>query len=343
MAVNCGVSWGICATRVTLLDPEGNVADVESNSYSSDQVVSIAMSSNIEEGTSFSRKNGCGCSIARFRSKNIFNWFEFAFEDGALEPAMQALMVAEDEAISDGADVVGVAFGAQDLTCGAGDVGVALEFWSQHIFGGGLDLLHPYVHWVFPMTVWARGDNTAEEDFMAEGHGASRRAVMHNDFVIVGPADDPARVSKASDAPEAFADIAEAEDSFASRADESGTNTKELALWDASGINPKGSWYIETGQGMGETLTIADQKEAYTLSDRGTFLATDNLDSQLLLEGGTDLLNPYHVIVVKGDDLNTACARLFSSWIISPGTQKTIAAFGVAEYGEPLFFPDARG
>ena len=199
------------------------------------------------------------------------------------------------------------------------------------------------------MELGARGDAdvllvhspAAEEDFMAEGHGASRKAVMHNDFVIVGPADDPAHVSKASDAPEAFADIAEAEDNFASRADESGTNAKELALWDAAGIKPKGSWYIETGQGMGETLTIADQKQAYTLSDRGTFLATDNLDSKLLLEGGEDLLNPYHVIVVEGDDLNTACARLFSSWITSTGTQKAIANFGVAEYGEPLFFPDA--
>lgn len=183
----------------------------------------------------------------------------------------------------------------------------------------------------------------AEDEFMAEGHGASRHPVMHNDFVIVGPGDDPARVSKAGDAPEAFADIAHAEDEFASRADESGTNAKELELWDAAGIKPKGSWYIETGQGMGETLTIADQKQAYTLSDRGTFLATDHLDSKLLLEGGMDLLNPYHVIVVKGDDLNTTCAKLFSRWITSPGTQRTIADFGVAEYGEPLFFPDAQG
>jgi tungstate transport system substrate-binding protein len=183
----------------------------------------------------------------------------------------------------------------------------------------------------------------AEEDFMAEGHGASRKAVMHNDFVIVGPRDDPAHISNAGDAPEAFADIADAEDEFASRADESGTNAKELELWDAAGIQPKGSWYIETGQGMGETLTIADQKQAYTLSDRGTFLATDNLDSKLLLEGGKDLLNPYHVIVVKGDGLNTTCAKLFSSWITSPGTQETIADFGVAEYGEPLFSPDAQG
>ena len=201
------------------------------------------------------------------------------------------------------------------------------------------------------MELGARGDAdvllvhspAAEEEFMADGHGASRKAVMHNDFVIVGPADDPGHIAKAADAPDAFTDIAEAEDDFASRADESGTNAKELELWDAAGIKPKGSWYIETGQGMGETLTIADQKEAYTLSDRGTFLATDNLDSKLLVEGGKELLNPYHVIVVKGDGLNTNCAKLFSRWITSPATQKTIADFGVAEYGEPLFFPDAQG
>jgi tungstate transport system substrate-binding protein len=200
------------------------------------------------------------------------------------------------------------------------------------------------------MELGARGDADvllvhspdAEREFMAEGHGVNRKAVMHNDFVIVGPADDPAQISKAGDAPAAFAKIADAKAGFASRGDDSGTNAKELELWDAAGIEPKGSWYIETGQGMGETLTIADQKDAYTLSDRGTFLAMGNLDSKLLLEGGKDLLNPYHVIVVKGEGLNTACAKLFSSWITSPRTQKTIADFGVAEYGEPLFFPDAR-
>ena len=141
----------------------------------------------------------------------------------------------------------------------------------------------------------------AEEEYMDGGHGVSRKAVMHNDFIVVGPADDPAHVKGAGSAAEAFTGIAKAEAPFASRADESGTNTKELSLWEAAGIEPKGSWYIETGQGMGETLTIASQKQAYTLSDRGTFLATDNLDLDLLVEGGKDLLNPYHVIVVKGE------------------------------------------
>ena len=183
----------------------------------------------------------------------------------------------------------------------------------------------------------------AEEEFMDGGHGASRRAVMHNDFIVVGPADDPAKIAHAASGPAALARIATAEAAFASRADESGTNTKELSLWEAAGIKPGGSWYIETGQGMGETLTIASQKQAYTLSDRGTFLATDNLDLELLVEGGNDLLNPYHVIVVRGDQVNRDCAQEFSDWITSPTTQRRIGRFGVADYGQQLFVPDAGG
>jgi tungstate transport system substrate-binding protein len=182
-----------------------------------------------------------------------------------------------------------------------------------------------------------------EQEFMDAGHGVSRKPVMHNDFVVVGPPDDPVGVKGARSAAEAFTRIAQAEAPFASRADESGTNTKELSIWEAAGSEPKGAWYIETGQGMGETLTIAGQKQAYTLSDRGTFLATDNLDLNVVVEGGEDLLNPYHVIVVKGEDVNLGCAQQFSGWIISPAVQDEISRFGVAEYGEPLFFPDAKG
>ena len=183
----------------------------------------------------------------------------------------------------------------------------------------------------------------AEQEYMDAGHGVSREAVMHNDYVVVGPADDPAHVKGADSAAEAFAGIAKAQAPFASRADESGTNTKELSLWEAAGVEPEGSWYIETGQGMGETLTIASQKQAYTLADRGTFLATDNLDLDVLVEGGKDLLNPYHVIVVEGEDVNRACAQKFSDWITSPTIQDEIGRFGVAEYGEQLFVPDAEG
>jgi len=183
----------------------------------------------------------------------------------------------------------------------------------------------------------------AEEEYMDAGHGESRKPVAHNDFVVGGPADDPAHVKGADSAAEAFAGIAKAQAPFASRADESGTNAKELSLWEAAGVEPGGSWYIETGQGMGETLTIAGQKRAYTLADRGTFLATDNVDLDVLVEGGDDLLNPYHVIVVKGEDVNRACAQKFSDWITSPKIQDEIGRFGVAEYGEPLFVPDAEG
>jgi tungstate transport system substrate-binding protein len=183
----------------------------------------------------------------------------------------------------------------------------------------------------------------AEQEFMDGGHGVSREAVMHNDFIVVGPAEDPAKIKGAGSAAEAFTRISEHEAPFASRADESGTHTKELSIWEAAGIEPAGSWYIETGQGMGETLTIAGQKRAYTLSDRGTFLATDNVDLDLLVEGGSDLLNPYHVIVVEGEGVNRECAQAFAGWITSPETQEEIERFGVAEYGEPLFFPDAKG
>ena len=183
----------------------------------------------------------------------------------------------------------------------------------------------------------------AEQEFMDGGHGVSRRAVMHNDFIVVGPPGDEAGIRGGKSAADAFTKIAEAEAPFASRADESGTNTKELSLWETAGIEPKGSWYIETGQGMGETLTIASQKQAYTLSDRGTFLATDSLDLDLLVEGGDDLLNPYHVIVVKGKGVNRACAQEFSDWIVAPETQTEIGRFGVDEYGEPLFHADAKG
>ena len=182
-----------------------------------------------------------------------------------------------------------------------------------------------------------------EEEFMAEGHGDSRKAVMHNDFVLLGPADDPARIGQADAAPDALTRISEQEAAFASRGDDSGTHAKELSLWETAEVEPNGSWYFETGQGMGETLTIADQRQAYTLSDRGTFLATENLDSELLVEGGEELLNPYHVIVVEGDSVNRACARPFSTWITSPRTQRAIGRFGVAEYGKQLFVPDAEG
>ncbi len=181
----------------------------------------------------------------------------------------------------------------------------------------------------------------AEETYMAQGHGLSRAAVMHNDFVLLGPRDDPAHTD-GKGAVAALRAIAAAHAPFASRADASGTNAKELALWDRAGVRPSGGWYVRTGQGMGETLTIASQKQAYTLSDRGTFLATRNLDLRILSQGGAELANPYHVIVVRHPGTNLGCAREFAGWVTSAATQREIGHFGVARYGQPLFFPDAR-
>jgi len=181
----------------------------------------------------------------------------------------------------------------------------------------------------------------AEEAFMKAGHGLSRRAVMHNDFVVVGPPRDPAGVARTRSAPAAFKRIAAAHAPFASRGDDSGTNAKELKIWQSAGVTPQGSWYFKTGQGMGETLTIASQKGAYTLSDRGTFLATKALDSKIVEQGDAALQNYYHVIVVRHSDTNTACAKAFSNWITSPSTQRVIGAFGVKTYGRALFHPDA--
>ena len=185
----------------------------------------------------------------------------------------------------------------------------------------------------------------AEEDFMAAGNGESRLVVMHNDFIIVGPADDPAGIKDATNAGDAFKKIATAEALFLSRGDQSGTNTKELSLWTSAGIQPSGTWYQETGQGMGATLNVASDKQGYTLSDRGTYLAQkSNLDLDLLVEGDKALFNQYHVIVVdpkKHSNVNAEGARAFASFITSPTVQATIAQFGVKEYGQALFIPDA--
>jgi tungstate transport system substrate-binding protein len=181
----------------------------------------------------------------------------------------------------------------------------------------------------------------AEQTFMAQGQGASRLAVMHNDFVLVGPRADPAKAAGAGGAVAALQAIAHARAPFASRADDSGTNAKELKLWKQADMTPSGSWYIKTGQGMGPTLTIASQKRAYTLSDRGTFLAAKSLDSKILVQGGQALQNPYHVIVVKHSGTNVGCAQAFSRWITSAPTQRVIASFGKRQYGQALFHPDA--
>lgn len=187
----------------------------------------------------------------------------------------------------------------------------------------------------------------AEEAFMAAGHGANRRLVMHNDFVIVGPAADPAGIRGLAAAAEAFRRIAEHGSRFLSRDDDSGTHKKELELWEEVDIDPSGrGWYLETGIGMGQTLFIAFDKQGYTLSDRGTYLAfRQRIDLEVLVEGDPALLNVYHVIQVnpqKHAGVNAEGARAFVEFVVSPQVQEVIGGFGVREYGRPVFIPDAR-
>ncbi|MEZ4541750.1 MAG: substrate-binding domain-containing protein [Chloroflexota bacterium] len=195
-----------------------------------------------------------------------------------------------------------------------------------------------------------------EDAFVAEGHGINRRDVMYNDFVIVGPTADPAGVAGMPLASEALAAIAAANAPFASRGDDSGTHTKELSLWEAAGItpDPAGGWYNSLGQGMGETLTFANEAGAYTLTDRGTFLSMrDSLSDLAVMVGGDSidgnadpaLLNPYGVIPVnpdKSDAINNELAEKFAAWITSDAVQQQIGEFGVDTYGQPLFYPSAQ-
>lgn len=185
----------------------------------------------------------------------------------------------------------------------------------------------------------------SEETFMANGHGVERKLVMHNDFVIVGPADDPAGIKGTEVAADALTAIAEAQSGFVSRGDNSGTHQLELNLWDAAGIEPGGSWYREAGQGMGDVLRIASETGAYALTDRGTYLSLqDTLELEILVEGDPSLLNIYSVITVdpsKNDQINAEGAKAFMEYMVSPEAQAIIKDYGVEEFGQPLFFPDA--
>jgi tungstate transport system substrate-binding protein len=181
----------------------------------------------------------------------------------------------------------------------------------------------------------------AEEKFMASGYGVERKAVMYNDFIVVGPAADPAKVKGMTDASDAFTTIAAAKKLFFSRGDDSGTHNKEKALWKEAGITPEGDWYQTTGQGMGETLTITDQKGGYTLADRGTYLSKkEALSLEILVEGDKALFNQYHVMTVK-DANNPKGGTDFMNWIVSAPAQELIGSFGVAKFGQPLFVPNA--
>ncbi len=184
---------------------------------------------------------------------------------------------------------------------------------------------------------------TSEEEFVASGFGIERKDVMYNDFVIVGPADDPADVGAATSASDALKAIMDNGGTFYSRGDDSGTNKKELALWAAAGVeSPEGDWYQATGQGMGDTLKIASEKQSYTLTDRATFLnLRDALDIGITFEGSDDLFNQYGVIVVT-DATNMEGAQAFSDWITGSDGQAVIETYGIEKFGEPLFVPNAQ-
>ncbi|OPZ75188.1 MAG: PBP superfamily domain protein [Firmicutes bacterium ADurb.Bin456] len=183
-----------------------------------------------------------------------------------------------------------------------------------------------------------------EAKLIENGAGINHRLVMHNDFIIVGPPGDPAGI-KGSEAAGAFKRIAEKQEVFVSRGDQSGTHKMELKLWNTAGITPKGDWYQQSGTGMGATLNIANEKRGYTLSDRATYLAQKkNVKLDIMVEGEANLLNIYHVMQVnpeKFSKVNKDGGKAFADFMVAPETQKIIGDFGKDKYGEPLFFPDA--
>jgi len=186
----------------------------------------------------------------------------------------------------------------------------------------------------------------AEEEFMAAGHGVDRRLVMYNDFLIVGPASDPAAIKGMRLATAALQAIAGKGSLFISRGDDSGTHKAEMKLWQEIGFDPSGSsWYQEAGAGMGQTLMIASDKAAYTLADRATYARLNKrLSLDPLSEGDPTLLNIYHVIGVnpaRHRGLNVEGAQAFADFLVSPQAQEMIRTFGVEQYGQPLFFAAA--
>ena len=190
-----------------------------------------------------------------------------------------------------------------------------------------------------------------EKQYVAEGKLLNRRLVMYNDFVIIGPKEDPAKVRSSKSASGALKAIEQAKVSFVSRGDSSGTHILEKSLWKAAGIEPKGSWYIETGQGMGATLGIANGRNAYTITDRGTYLALRNgvsplrnrVSLRILIEGDRALLNIYSVMEVNpanGPRINSVGGKAFADFMVAPETQNVIRNFG-KKFGQSLFIPVA--
>jgi len=195
----------------------------------------------------------------------------------------------------------------------------------------------------------------AEDEFVTEGHARERFDVMVNDFIIVGPRDDPAQIADLAAAKDAFESIMNSQALFASRGDKSGTHSKELSIWSSLNVTPTAEmpWYKSLGQGMGETLIFANEQSAYALADRGTFLsASDRLPNLVVLVGGANLsenkdealLNPYGVMAINPDlhpGVRFDLAMQFIDWLTSPETQAKIGSYGADEYGQPLFYPTA--
>jgi tungstate transport system substrate-binding protein len=189
-------------------------------------------------------------------------------------------------------------------------------------------------------------DPVGEERFVAEGFGTTRTEVMSNDFVLVGPPDDPGGVGGAKSAVDAFRRVMDKQAVFVSRGDESGTHQKEKATWALAGIDPAGDWYVRSGQGMGAVLRMADEKRGYALSDRGTFLAQrDKLSLTALCADDPAWVNRYAVIPVnpgRHPHVKHDLARQFAEFLVSDEAQRLIADFGRAKYGEPLFRANPR-
>lgn len=189
-------------------------------------------------------------------------------------------------------------------------------------------------------------DPVAEEQVVKQGFFVERKYLMYNDFVLVGPPEDAAAVKGSASAAEALKKIEASQATFVSRADQSGTHKKEQRLWASAGLSPKSPWYLEAGAGMEAVLRIANEKRAYCLTDRGTYLAHQKeYDLPILFEGDRELFNPYHVMLVapaKYPFVNYALAKKFSDFLTSERGQKLIAEYGVDKYGQPLFYPAAE-
>jgi len=186
---------------------------------------------------------------------------------------------------------------------------------------------------------------SVERKYVEEGKMRSRRLVMYNDFVIIGPEDDPAKIKGMPKAMDALKRVAEAQSRFVSRGDKSGTHVLELGLWKQAGLEPKGTWYIESGQGMGQTLGIANDRRAYTITDRGTWLAFQKrMGLPILVEKDKLLLNIYSVMEINpanGPRVNTVGGKAFADFMVAPEAQAVIKTFGADKFGQPLFVPVA--